>query len=298
MRIGSSSIGQNKPISKKNYSKGLELNRFKNFNKNIVDNFNFLNGWDPVVGTWSTTNNVLTTSSNASTHPILLSYDLRAQNISATMSLDSAGAGIVFWFQDINNWYAATTFYTSGSETVSNGTSTSTTHTWYTGYWSITGPTGCSSSIPYHSCPKDINGNSCGCWPSGGTNSSTTVTCNNGTRTRFDFFIRILRNVNGTISQFGNPILVRSTRNISFVGSTCSSGGIISTADNINGIELTTSGENLTIRARNDSNTFYADILSTSVPGATRGTRSGIIFSPGGNYLLSSAVSNISIVEN
>jgi hypothetical protein len=294
MRLGSSSISQNKTMSKTNYSKGLELNKFKKFNKNLSDNFQFLNRWTPLSGNWSTDGNTLSTPSSSSTYPIILNYDLRSSNISATMSLDSAGAGVAFWVEDQNNWWAAATFYTTGNETLTNGTSTTTTSCWYVGYFQVSGCTG--GSCTPSNCPNVPS--CCGCWPSGGVTCQSSTVCNSGTRTRYNFFVRILRNVNGTISQVGNALLLRSTCNLAFTGTTCANPCEVGLNDNINGIQLTTSQENITLRARNDANAFYATTLSLNASGANRGLRSGIIYTPGGNYLLSPNVSDISIVEN
>jgi hypothetical protein len=209
------------------------------------------------------------------------------------MSLDSAGAGIAFWVQDANNWWGAVTYYTVGNETVSNGTSTTTTTTWYTGYHAVSGSgTGCLIG----NCPNVPA--TCGCWPSGGTNSSTTTTCNNSSRSRYNFYIRILKSVNGVVSEEGSPILIRSTCSQSFSGSTCSSICEQSSDDNINGIELTTLENTITLRARNNSNSFYSTSISSTPVNPNRGYKSGIVYTPGGNYLLSSSISDISIVGN
>jgi len=292
MRLGSSSIQQNRPLSKKNIIKGILPYQFKNFNPVISDNFEILNAWVPRRGSWSTDGNKVTTSTAASNYPLLVSYDLRSQDITATLSLDSAGSGVAFWVEDENNWWAAVTFYTSGSETVTNGTSTSSTTCWYTGYWAITG---CSAqvSIPYHSCPSG-----CGCWPSGAQNCSTSTTCNSSGRTRYNFYLRILRSVNGTVTEPLSPLLIRTTCSQSFSGSTCSSTCTQSAADNINGIQVSTQENLITVRGRDDANNFYGTAISYTAVSPVRGHRSGIIYTPGGNYLLSPAMSSISIVGN
>jgi hypothetical protein len=294
MRIGSSTLNQNKTLNKSNIIKNIIAQKNKKFNPSLSDSFNILNGWDPISGVWSTDGNILSTPTSPSLYPILTSFDLRSQNITATMSLDSAGAGIAFWVQDASNWWAAVTYYTFGNETVLNGTATSTTNSWYVGYHAVSGCTGgnCTTSR----CPNVPS--CCGCWPSGGTTSSTTTTCNSSSRTKYSFFIRILKSVNGTVTEEVGPILLRTTCSQSFSGAGCSSICEQSSADNINGIELTTFENTITLRARNDSNSFYGTSISTTPSNPNRGYKSGIIYSPGGNYLLSSLVSDISIVGN
>jgi len=266
MRIGSSSLSQNKSISESNVSKGIIPNQNKNFKPLVSDQFQNLNAWDPIRGTWSTNGSTLTTSSAASLYPILTSYDLKSQNITATMSLTSAGPGIVFWLQDENNWWAGATFYTTSSESY------------------ITGTYSC-NCVPRGFC-YGIDGNG---FPWGCESCSTCYYTS--TRTRYDFFLRLFNAVNGSISVITN-VLIRSTCSVSTQWSPCTA----SSADNINGIQIETSGNSITIRGRNDANSFYSTILSHSASSPNRGYKSGVIFTPGSNYLLNSEVQNITIV--
>jgi hypothetical protein len=265
MRIGSSTLSQNKTLNKQNTIKGLIPQQVKNFNPSISDSFNILNGWDPIRGTWSTDGDTVSTSTSSSSYPILTSFDLRSQNITATMSLTSAGAGVVFWLQDQNNWWAGVTYYTTGSES------------YITGSFENCVPRGFCYGV-------DANGFPWGC-------ESCSTGYNYSTRTRYNFYIRLLNSVNGTVSDITN-ILLRSTCNASTSFSPCT----VASNDNINGIQITTSGDTITVRGRDDSSNFYGSAISYTASNPNKGHQSGVIFVPGSNYLESSAVQDITIV--
>jgi hypothetical protein len=59
---------------------------------------------------------------------------------------------------------------------------------------------------------------------------------------------------------------------------------------------LSTLGNVITLRGRDDANNFYSSSISYTASNPNRGLRSGIIFTPGSNYLLNSTVQNITIV--
>ena len=80
MRIGSSTLGQNKTFNKSNIIKGIVPQTNKKFNPTLSDTFNILNAWDPISGTWTTDGNTLSTATSSSSYPILTSFDLRSQN--------------------------------------------------------------------------------------------------------------------------------------------------------------------------------------------------------------------------
>jgi len=263
MRIGSSSISQNKPASKNNVSKGIQEDQFKKFNPNIVENFSNLSGWVPLRGSWSTDGSILTTGSSASQYPILTSYDIRSQNILATMSLDSAGPGVVFWLLDENNWWAGVTFYVQNAETYIIRYDTRTVQNARCWGWDGTRAWGCFREV------------------------STAVT---GTRTRYNFYLKLIKSENGVVSDVTN-ILLRSTCSISTSSSPCTQ----STEDNINGVQVSTLNDVITVRGRNNNNNFYGSAISYTAPNPNKGHQSGVVFTPGSNYLLSSVVQNISI---
>jgi hypothetical protein len=280
MRLGSNSISQNRPISKQTIQPGIIQNQFKKFNPLLSDNFNIIGPWSPTRGTWVSDGNNLSTTTDATSYPILTSFDLRSENITATMSLISSGVGIVFWLQDENNWWAGVTFYVQSSESYITGTfecnCRGTGRCW-----------GCYGG-PNVPCPSP----STGCSPCRCLEVTTCDTCySTGSRTRYNFFIRVLSSVNGTVNQ--EAILnLRSTANATSQWSPAT----VSSADNINGIQLSTSGNVITLRARDDANNFYGSAISYTASNPNRGLRSGIIFTPGGNYLQNSSVQNISIV--
>jgi len=267
-RIASSTIGQNKSLSKQNIVKGFVPNNFKKFNPNISDEFTNISNWEQIRGTWSSNGTTLSTGTPSSSYPIISNLDLRSQDITATMSLDSAGPGVAFWIADENNWWAACTYYIQSSE----------------------------SYITGEGCNEVANAR---CWGWDGTRAWGCYRCvvyyNYGTRSRYDFYIKLLNCVNGVVFDLTN-ILLRSTCGVSTSWTPCTA----SLSDNINGILLTVSGDSITVQARDDSNNLYGSAISidakTYVASPNKGYRSGVIFVPGSNYLESSIVDNISIV--
>ena len=265
MRIGSSTLGQNKTINKNNIIKGIVPQTNKKFSPTLSDTFNILNAWDPINGSWTTDGDTLSTSTSSSSYPILTSFDLKSQNITATMSLTSAGPGIVFWLQDSNNWWAGVTFYTVGSEGYINGIQ--------------------EVCVDRGFCyGMDDNGFEWGC-----EDCSSRYTY--GTRTRYNFYIKLISSVNGTVSDITN-LLLRSTASDSNEYSPAT----VSSSDNINGIRISTSDNVITVSARDDSNNFYGSSISYTASNPNKGYKSGVVFTPGSNYQQSSLVQDISIV--
>ena len=281
MRLGSLTFSRRKTFARQTIPKGILQAQLKNVSNQLLDNFEILSAWIPERGNWSTTNNVLTTSTSATEYPILLSYELRSSNIVSTMSLTSAGPGIVFWYSDINNWWAASTFYAQGSETYTSGS--------YECNCSGAGRCwGCYQS-PGFPCPGAPTTN---CSPCRCLEVQNCSTCyNTSGRTRYNFFVKIIRNLNGTVSDMIN-LNLRSLCSISTQWSPCTVGS----NDNINGIQISTSENNIIVRGRQDNNTFYGSQINYAAPSPIRGQRSGIVFTPGSNYLLDSSIQNISIV--
>jgi hypothetical protein len=295
MRVGSSSISQNKTFSKNNIIKGLPQRQRKNFNPNVSDEFQLLNAWSPIRGVWNTDGENVSTITDSTSYPILTSYDLRSENITATMSLISSGVGIVFWLQDPLNWWAGVTFYTQSSESYTVGTF-SCQPCYNTCHWAIYCPAGKGSSCQGVCCSANCSAPQ---YLGGGTVCSTCYTP--GTRTRYNFYIRLLKSIDGVVNQEA-VLNLRSTAS----ASTEWSPATVSTADNINGIQLITSGNNITLRGRDDTNNFYSSSISYTASNPNLGSQSGIIFTPGvtigspisgaSNYLVSSVVDRISII--
>jgi hypothetical protein len=101
----------------------------------------------------------------------------------------------------------------------------------------------------------------------------------------------LLSSVNGTVSTITN-LLLRSTCN----ATSSFSPATVSGDDNINGIELSTSGDIITVRGRDNSNNYYGSTISYTASSPNKGYKSGVIFTPGSNYQESSLVQDISIV--
>jgi hypothetical protein len=288
MRVGSSSISQTRTIAKGSVQKGIIKNQFKKFNAEVFDNFEVLNAWNPIRGTWSTSAGQLTTSTSASSYPILSSYDLRSQNILATLSLSAAGSGIVFWLQDENNWWAAVTFYTNSIESYNTGQYCCQENCYSTNLcYACSCPDGTVSYGAGACC-----GSPCRGW--GNTRCDCVAYCfYTANRNVYRFFVRIIRSENGVVSLINqiSPAL-RTVCSAASSFSPCT----VASNDNINGIELTTSENNISLRTRSDSNAFYSQVLSINASNPNRGLRSGIIFTPGSNYLLDSTVQNVRII--
>jgi hypothetical protein len=252
MRINSSSINKKRPISKLNIIKGIIPNNYKDFNPVINDEFDTINDWEQLRGTWITSSGNVSTSTAPSSYPILSSLDLRSHDITATMSLDAGGVGVVFWLTDVNNWWAGVTRYSFTTETFDTG---------------------------QDSCVEVGNAR---CWGWDGTRawgcSRSVCTDIFSTRTRYNYSIVLLKSENGVISEVTNVI-----PNSSLLAN-----------DNINGIQISTLGDTITIRARDNANNFYGTSISYNAPTPNKGYRSGIIYTPS-TYLPSSSVGNISI---
>lgn len=252
MRFSSSSINQTRPVAKNNIVKGIIPSNFKDFNPVISDTFDTKEDWEELRGTWTASSGTLSTSTAASSYPILCSLDLRSQDITSVMSLDSGGPGVVFWLVDADNWWAGVTQYLTTTESyyVSR-------HCYYVGNpvcygWDGTRSWGCERQV----CVD-----------------------NYGTRTRYNYYIKLLKSEGGVVSEVTNVIPNSS----------------LSSADNINGIEISTSGNVITIRARDDANNFYGTSISYTATSPNKGYRSGVIYTPGTTHLLSSNVQDISI---
>ena len=292
MRIGANSVVKRTTLSNKKLSKRVTGNSFKDLNPSYSDNFSLLNSYFVPLrsSTWSTSSNQLTTPTSASNYPILSNFDSRATDVVSTISLASAGPGFAFWLIDENNWWAATTFYTSESEgysTDNNSCQPCVT----TPPWSYYCPNpgafqcGCRSGPAPSAC---CCSQGC-CSPQGGGTSCSPCP---GTRQRYKFYVKLFKAENGTISEVTN-ILLRSLCSITSNNSPCTVGS----TDNINGIQVSTSGNTITVRARDDANNFYGTSISYNAVSPNKGYKSGIIFTPGSNYLLSSVVTSINLVE-
>jgi hypothetical protein len=284
MRIGSSTLNQNKTFSKNNTIKGIIPNNFKKYNINISDGFNNLNAWDPIRGNWSTDGNKLSTVTSPSLYPIITSFDSRSTDIVATLLLDSAGPGVVFWLQDQDNWWAASTYYTLGSEP------------YITGYQNVNCRNTCHWAIycstPGGSCQGVCCSANC---PGGGSPLGGGTVCDQApvfqNRSRYNFFIQLIKSVNGSISQDA-LVSVRTTANIS----TQWSPATVSDQDDISSIQISTVNNTINVSALNNSGSAYGNTISYVPNSPNKGYKSGIIYTPGSSYQLSSNVDSIQLI--
>lgn len=284
MRIGASSLNQNKTLSKNTIIKGIVPNNFKKYGNNISDGFDNLNAWDPIRGTWSTDGNKLSTVTSPSLYPIITSFDSRSTDITATLSLDSAGPGVTFWLKDENNWWAATTFYTVGNESCITGYQNVNCRD--TCHWAIY------CSTPGGSCQGRCCSANC---PGGGSPLGGGTVCDQApvlqSRSRFNFFIQLIQSVNGTVSQEA-IVLVRSTASLS----TQFSPATVSDQDDISSIRITTLNNTISITALNNAGIVYGDTISYTATSPDKGYKNGIIFTPGSSYQLSSNVDLLQLI--
>lgn len=276
MRIGASTLNKKRTIVNNSLSKGILPYQVKDISPTVVDGFEVLNGWEPISGTWTTDGNKVSTETSSSLYPLLTSFDIRSQNISATLSLDSAGAGIAFWVQDQNNWWAAFPFYTIGSETYN--LSSYDCGCTVIGCWA-------------YYCNWAYNGTTF-VWTCRCLENTRCNTCyNTGSRSKYDFYLKLIKSESGVVSDITN-VLLRSTAS----ASTPLSPATVSSEDNLNGIELITNENIISVRAIDTANNFYSTTISYTATNPNRGYKTGLIYAPGGNYLLSSAATSINLV--
>jgi hypothetical protein len=284
MRIGSSTLNQNKTFSKNNTIKGIIPNNFKKYNINISDGFNNLNAWDPIRGNWSTDGNKLSTSTSPSSYPIITSFDSRSTNITATLSLDSAGPGVAFWVQDQDNWWAASTYYTLGSEPYITGYENINCRD--TCHWAIYCPPGKGSSCQGVCCSANCSAGQ----PQGGGR-----VCDQGplfqNRSRYNFYIQLIKSISGSISQ-ESLVSVRATASIS----TQWSPATVSSEDDISAIQVSILDNTINITALNNSGSTYGSTISYVATSPNKGYKNGIIYTPGSSYQLSSNVDSIQLI--
>jgi hypothetical protein len=286
MRIGSSTLNQNKPLSKNTIIQGIIPSNFKKYNINISDGFSNLNAWSPLRGTWSTDGNKLSTITSPSLYPIITSFDSRSTNITSTLSLDSAGPGVAFWIQDDNNWWAASTYYTLGSENYITGYADIPSTCRDTCHWAIYCPPGKGSSCQGVCCSANCSAGQ----PQGGGR-----VCDQGpvyqSRSRYNFFIQLIKSVNGSISQDA-LVLVRTTAN----ASTQWSPATISDQDDISSIQISTINNTINVSALNNSGSIYGNTISYTATSPNKGYKNGIIYTPGSSYQISSNVDSIQLI--
>jgi hypothetical protein len=184
MRIGSSTFDKIKTVGERRVPKGILTNQNKNISPVLSDTFLNLSSWKPLSGTWSVSGGDLSTSTSSSSYPILLNYDIYAQDVVITSSINSSGAGIVFWVVDQNNWWAALPFYSTENEQY------------------------VASS---YSCNCSDTGRAWGFYKGRPLYSQDCSTCYNyANRNRYRYFVRLISSVAGVVSTIGNTELFNS----------------------------------------------------------------------------------------
>ena len=184
MRIGSSTFNKRKTVGQKKLPKRLLTNQNKDVNPSLSDTFQNLSSWKPLSGTWSVSSGDLSTSTSSSSYPILLNFDIQSQDVVITSSINSSGAGVVFWAVDQNNWWAALPFYSTESE---------------------------SYVVSSYSCNCTDSGRAWGFYKGRPLYSEDCSTCYNyANRNRYRYYIRLISSVGGTVSTIGNSELFNS----------------------------------------------------------------------------------------
>lgn len=184
MRIGSSTFNKRKTVSQRRLPKRLLTNKNKNINPALFDTFQGLSSWKPLSGNWSVSGGDLSTSTSSSSYPILLNFDIHSQDVVITSSINSSGAGVVFWVVDQNNWWAALPFYSTENE---------------------------SYVVSSFSCNCTETGRAWGFYNGRPLYSEDCSTCYNyANRNRYKYFVRLISSVGGTVSTIGNVELFNS----------------------------------------------------------------------------------------
>jgi hypothetical protein len=185
MRIGSSTFNKRKTVGQRKLPKRLLTNQNKDINPVLSDTFQNISSWKPLSGNWSVSGGDLSTSTSSSSYPILLNFDIQAQDVVITSSINSSGAGVVFWAVDQNNWWAALPFYTTENESYISGS---------------------------YSCnPCTETGRAWGFYKGRPLYSEDCSTCYSySNRNRYRFFIRLISSVAGVVSTIGNSELFNS----------------------------------------------------------------------------------------
>jgi len=187
------------------------------------------------------------TTTQPSTNYTLSVSDVNARNIDAQINLNQSGAGIAFWVESPNTWWAAIPYYTTNSEQYISSYYYCNCQQCCWGYYCRPRPqTGCHST-----CGE------CGCW-----------SCPNySTGTRYNYFLRILQSVDGTVS-------VRQDTNFN--------SRLNDDTDNLTGMRIVTNGPSVTVYAKDNAGNFLETTNSFTASSLPVGILSGIMFAPGG----------------
>jgi hypothetical protein len=284
------------------------------------DNFDGNGGWIDVNGNWIVANNSKSTTTPSSSYPITLNYDIRAKNITASINVNNAGAGIVFWYVDSNNWLAVFPYYYSEIENYGNGVFACNCQTCYQQCCS-----GRSDTITRIVCPSSSSAGP-GCWsgtqqgsyntsigPCGfGGSLGSSGACPSGT-THYQGNGTCWRNVSSASYIQCNPyncncqecqaqrnryyFSLRLIKNSGGIKTTLVTQQIQNNLDdtiNLTRIRVNTMGDIVTANSYSSNGTLLSGQISYTASGETKGIGTGLIFAPSARRE-SSVMSNYSL---
>jgi hypothetical protein len=246
MRINTTSLSNTKTLNARKIPKSIYASANKNYKREYSDNFTKLGAWITLKSGWTFGSGQATTSQPSSNYTLSVT-DVQSKNIDAAINLNQSGAGIAFWIESPETWWAAIPYYTTNSEQYISSYYFCNCQECCWGYYCRPRPqTGCHST-----CGQ------CGCW-----------SCPNySTGTRYNYYLRILQSVNGAVSIKQDTLF--NTR-------------LNDDTDDLTGMRIVTNGQSITVYAKNNSGNFIETTNSYNSTVPTVGLLNGIIFAPGG----------------
>ena len=246
MRINTTNLSGTKTLNARKIPKSIYASANKNYKREYNDNFTKLGAWINLKSGWTFGSGQATTTQPSTNYTLSVS-DVNARNIDAQINLNQSGAGIAFWVESPNTWWAAIPYYTTNSEQYISSYYYCNCQQCCWGYYCRPRPqTGCHST-----CGE------CGCW-----------SCPNySTGTRYNYFLRILQSVDGTVS-------VRQDTNFN--------SRLNDDTDNLTGMRIVTNGPSVTVYAKDNVGNFLETTNSFTASSLPVGILSGIMFAPGG----------------
>lgn len=246
MRINTTSLSGTKTLNARKIPKSIYASANKNYKREYNDNFTKLGAWINLKSGWTFGGGQATTTQPSSNYTLSVT-DINSKDVDAQINLNQSGAGIAFWVESPNTWWAAIPYYTTNSETYVSSYYECNCQQCCWGYYCRPRPqTGCHSTC-----------GSCGCW-----------SCPNySTGTRYNYYLRILQSVNGTVS------VIQDTNFNSRLNDD---------TDNLTGMRILTKGPAVTVYAKDNNGNFLETTNSFTATSLPSGVLNGIIFAPGG----------------
>lgn len=162
---------------KRNVRKNVINSRQRAFSSftDIFTGSSLKSGWKQINGSWSYSSNKLTSSSNGT---LIVPMSKSNVTVTATIPAGQTGTGVVFWQQDINNYWAAYGYSSNYNiSTCNNGSCSGTenfTDTRSCSCYTTYGTCSSSSQAVYGTCQLSTTYGTCSYDASYGTCSSTT----------------------------------------------------------------------------------------------------------------------------